>query len=93
MYAVDIYNQVPPAKANRAGLRQTPFEKMHGKITSLDYFYSFDFRAYALIPVHGKARKNRSEQVMYMRKAFGKIGGARFYHPPINTFGTTGHVK
>ena len=30
---------------------------------------------------------------MYMRKDFGKIGGARFYHPPTNKFGTSGHVK
>ena len=28
-YAVDIYNRVPPAKANHAGLRQSPFEKLH----------------------------------------------------------------
>ena len=28
-----------------------------------------------------------------MRKEFGKIGGARFYHPPANTFDTSGHVK
>ena len=30
---------------------------------------------------------------MYARKEFGKIGGAWFYHPPTNTFGTSGHVK
>ena len=28
-----------------------------------------------------------------MRKEFGRIEGARFYHPPTNTFGTSGHVK
>ena len=28
-----------------------------------------------------------------MRKEFGKIGGARYYHPPTNTFGTSEHVK
>ena len=28
-----------------------------------------------------------------MRKEFGKVGGARFYHPPTNNFGTSGHVK
>ena len=28
----------------------------------------------------------------YMRD-FGKLGGAHFYHPPTNTFGTSGHVK
>ena len=26
LYAVDIYNRVPPAYANRAGLRQSPFK-------------------------------------------------------------------
>ena len=30
---------------------------------------------------------------MYTRKEFGKIGGASFYHPPTNTFGTSEHVK
>ena len=30
---------------------------------------------------------------MYMRKEFGKVGGTRFYHPPTNTFGTSGKVK
>ena len=41
-YAVDIYNRVPPAKADRAGLRQTPFEKMHGELPSFDDFRPFD---------------------------------------------------
>ena len=35
----------------------------------------------------------RSEQVMYVKKPFGKIGGACLYHPPPNTFGTSGHIK
>ena len=30
---------------------------------------------------------------MYMGKELGKIGGARFYHPPSNNFGASGHVK
>ena len=41
LYAVDIYNRVPPSKANRAGLRKSPFEKMHGEIPSLDDFHPF----------------------------------------------------
>ena len=30
---------------------------------------------------------------MYIRKEFGKVGGARFYHHPTSTVGTSGHVK
>ena len=30
---------------------------------------------------------------MYMRKAFGKIGGARVHHPPTYTFRTGGQVS
>ena len=30
---------------------------------------------------------------MYMRNEVGRKGRARFYLPPINTFGTSGHVK
>ena len=70
-----VYNRVPPAKAKRAGLRQSPFDKMHGEIPSLDDFHPFGCWGYALIPVHGKAHKRRSEQGMYMRKEFGKVGG------------------
>ena len=81
------------AKANRAGLRQSPFEKMHGGIPSIDDFRPFGCRGYALKPVYGKAYKRRSVQVMYMRKEFGKLGGARFYHPPTYTFSTNGRVK
>ena len=93
LYAVDIYNRVPPVKAKRAGLRQSPFEKIHGETSLLDDFSPFGCRNYALIPVRGNAHKRCSEQVMHMRKEFGKIEGARFYHPPTNTFGTSGHVK
>ena len=71
---MDIFNRVPPAKLNREGLRQSQFEKMHGEIPSLDDFRPFGYRGYALIPVHGKAHKRRSEHVMYIRKEFGKIG-------------------
>ena len=93
LYTVDINNRVPPAKANRAGLCPSPSEKMHGEIPSLDDFVPFGCRGNALILVHGKAHKRRSEQVMYMRKEFGNVVGARFYHPPTNTFGTSGHLK
>ena len=58
-------------------------EELYGMIPSLDDFLSFGCRGYALISVHGKALKRRSEQVMYMRKGFGKIGRACFYHPPL----------
>ena len=44
------------------------------------------------IPFRGKAHKTRSEKFRCMRKEFGKIRGARFYHPN-NTFGISGHVK
>ena len=81
LYAVDIYTRVPPTKANQAGLRQAPFEKMHGEIQSLDDFRQFGCKDYTLILVHGKAHKRRLEQVMYMRKEFGKLGDARYYHP------------
>ena len=48
LYAVDIYNRAPPAKPNGTGLRQSPFEKMHGEIPSLDDFRPFGCRGYAL---------------------------------------------
>ena len=75
LYAVDIYNRVPPANPNLIGLRQSPFEKVHRETQALDDFRPFGCRGYALIPVHGKVHKRRSEQVMDMRKEFGKIGG------------------
>ena len=59
-------------KANRADLRQSPFEKMHGEIPSLDDYRPFGCRGYALIPAHGKAHKSRLKQVVYMRKEFAK---------------------
>ena len=71
--AVDLYNRVTPAKPYRTGLRQSPFEKMHGDIPSLDDFRLFGCRGYALIPVPGNAHKRRSEQVMYMWKESGEI--------------------
>ena len=85
MYAVDIYNRVPPAKANKAGLRQSSFERLHGEIPSLNDFLPLGCREYASIPVHEKAHKSRSELVMYTRKAIGIIGGAGFYHPPTDS--------
>ena len=42
---VDIYNRVPPAKANKVGLRQSSFEKLHGEILSLDKLRPFGCRA------------------------------------------------
>ena len=41
LYAVDFYNRVPPAKANRTGLRKHPYEKLHGDIPSLDELRPF----------------------------------------------------
>ena len=52
---------------------------MHGEVPSLNDFRAFSCRGYVLILVHGKAHKSR-------------LGGARFYHPPTNNFGTSGHV-
>ena len=74
-------------------MRQFPFEKIHKNIPSFDDLRPFGRRGYALIPVHVKAHKRRLEQIMYMRKEFGKIWGIRFYHPPTNIFGTRSHVK
>ena len=93
LYAVDIYNRVLRAKFNKAGLWQSPFERLHGEIQSLNELRPFGCRGFAFIPIREKAHKKRSEQVMFMRKEFGKIGEARFYYPPTNTFGTSGHVK
>ena len=36
LYVVDIYNRVPPMKANKACQTQSPFEEMHGEIPSLN---------------------------------------------------------
>ena len=59
----------------------------------LDDLRPFGCRGFALIPVKGNLHRSRSQQVMSMRKDFKTIGGARFYHPPTNSFGTSGHVK
>ena len=53
----------------------------------------FACRGFALIPVQGKSHKSRSQQVMWMRKDLKTIGGARFYHPPTNSYRASGHVK
>ena len=93
LYAVDIYNRVTAAKPIKVGPRQRPFEKLYGEIPSLDELRPFGCMGFAFIPIRGKTHKKRSVQIMYMRKEFGKIGRARFYHPPSNAFGTSGHVK
>ena len=93
LYSVDIYNRVLPAKANRAGIRMSPYEKLHGLKPMLNDLRPFGCRGFALIPVQGKSHKSRSQQVMWMRKEFKTIGGARFYHPPTKSYGTSGHVK
>ena len=64
MNAVNIYNQVFPTKADRVGLRQFQFEKLHGEKPSSDEFHSFGSRGYVIILIHGKAHKSRSEQVI-----------------------------
>ena len=46
LYAVDIYNRVPPTKPSKAGLRQSPFKNMHGEILSLDYLRPFGCRGF-----------------------------------------------
>ena len=30
LYTVNIYNRVPSSRANRAGIRTSPYEKLHG---------------------------------------------------------------
>ena len=52
-YAVDIYNRVPPTKANKSGLRQSPFQKLHGELPSLDELHPFGCREFAFIPIRG----------------------------------------
>ena len=59
--AVGVYNQVPTSKANRAGLRQSPFEKLYREIPSLDELRPFGCRGVAFIPIPGKAHKKLSE--------------------------------
>ena len=93
MYSVDIFNRIPPPRANRAGIRMSLYEKLHGVKPVMNELRPFGCRGSALIPVQGKSRKSRSQQVMRMRKDFKTIGGARFYHPPTNSYGTNGHVK
>ena len=93
MYSVDIYNRVPPAKANRAGIRISPYKKLHGAKPILNELRPFACGGFALIPDQGKSHKSRSQQVMWMRTDFKTIGGARFYCPPTNSYGTSGHFK
>ena len=80
LYAVDIYNREPPSRANRAGVRISPYEKLHGLKPILNDLRPFGCRRFALIPVKGKTRKSRSQQVMWMRKDFKTIEGARFLY-------------
>ena len=80
-------------KPSKAGLRQSSSEKLHGEVPPLNELRPFGCRGFAFIPVRGKSHKKRSEQVMHMRKEFGNIGGARFYHPLTDTLATSGQVK
>ena len=66
--AVDIYNRVPPTKPKKAGLRQTPFEKLHGEIPSLDELRPFGW-GFVFNPVRGKPHKKRSEPVMFIGRS------------------------
>ena len=75
LYAGDNYSRVPPAMPNKAGLRQSPFQRLHGKLSSVDELRPFGCRGFAFIPIRGKAHKKRSEQVIFIRKEFGKIRG------------------
>ena len=73
--AIIISNGIPPAKADRAGLWQSPYEKLQREIPSLAAGALRSFR-YA-----GNSHNRGSEPVMYLRKEFDKIVGAMHYHP------------
>ena len=90
LYSVDIYNRMPLTRANGAGIRMTSYEKLHGVKPILNKLRPFGCRGFACNPVQGKSHKSRSQQVMWTRKDFKTIGGARFYHPPTNSCGTSG---
>ena len=74
-------------------LEPTGNEEVHGVKPVLNELCPFACRGFALTPVQGKSHKSRSQQVMWIRKDFKTIGGARFYHPSTISFGTSGHVK
>ena len=82
MYSVDIYNRVPPAKANMAGMQMSPYENLHGEKPILNDLHPFGCRGFALIPVQGKSPKFRSQKVMWMRKEFKTIGGRAILSSP-----------
>ena len=46
LYAVNVYNRFHSTKPNKTGLRQPPFEKLHGEIPSLDELRPFDCRGH-----------------------------------------------
>ena len=73
MTNASIDNLVLPVKADRKGLRQSPFEKLNGVIPSLDELPPFDCRGYTIIMVNRKTHNTLSEQDMHMSKEFVKI--------------------
>ena len=83
MCDVDIYYRVPLAKANKAGLRQSPLvlERLHEAILILDELRPIGCRGFGLIPIHRIPHRKRSEQVMCMGKEFDKIRGTWFHRP------------
>ena len=77
-------------RGDLVGLRQSPFEKMHGEIPSLVDFGPFVCDCYALIPVHGLASLGASH---VYEKGVRQDRESTFLSPPTNTFGTSGDVK
>ena len=91
-YAVNIYNRIPLSKRDSKGLRISPYEKVYRERPIRSDLMPFGCRGYALLNIHDKNRRGRSQHVIFMGRDFNTIGGARFYHPPSQHFGNSGHV-
>eukprot|EP01038_Epipyxis_sp_PR26KG_P014695 gene14695-19743_t len=92
LYAVQLYNDLPPTRVPSVGVYASPNEKYNGVRPDLTKYQPFGARAYIYIPIKRKNFGPRAEQGIFVGKDKSSYPGYIIYRPTKRDFVTTRHV-
>eukprot|EP01031_Cornospumella_fuschlensis_P026641 gene26641-32192_t len=81
LYAVHLYNDLPPTRAPPSGVYASPNEKYTGVRPDLTKYQPFGARAYVYIPIKRKNFGARAEQGIFVGKDKSSYPGYIIYRP------------
>eukprot|EP01034_Spumella_vulgaris_P029244 gene29244-36261_t len=81
LYAVQLYNDLPPTRVPSTGVYASPNEKYTGVRPDLTKYQPFGARAYVYIPVKRKNFKARAEQGIFVGRDKSSYPGYIIYRP------------